>query len=77
MGQELGTNLRVGRMFLVDNLCLQYVTPASVATAVSSISSLALWHARPGYVSSSWVQHLASKDLLNSVSNENFDCVSC
>ena len=77
MGQELGTNLRVGRMFLVDNLCLPHVTPASVAAVVSSISSLALWHARHGNASSSWVQHLASRGLLNLVSKENFDCVSC
>ena len=53
MGQELGTSLRVGHMFLVDNLCLPRVTPASVAIAVSSISSLALWHARLGYAPSS------------------------
>ena len=77
MGQELGTNLRVGHMFLADNLCLPHVTAASVAVAVSSISSLALWHARLGHISSSWVQHLASRGLLNSVSNENFDCVAC
>ena len=77
MGQELRTNLRVGRMFLVDNLCLPHVTPAFVAAAVFSISSLALWHARLGHASSSWVQHLASRGLLNLVSKENFDCVSC
>ena len=45
MGQELGTNLRVGRMFLVDNLRLPHVALASIAVAISSISSLALWHA--------------------------------
>ena len=53
MGQELGTSLRVGRMFLVDNLCLPHITPTSVAAVVSSISSLALWHARLGYAPSS------------------------
>ena len=77
MGQELRTNLRVGRMFLVDNLCLPHVTPAFVAAAVFSISSLALWHARLGHASFSWVQHLASRGLLGSMSPENFDCVSC
>ena len=41
MGQELGTSLRVGRMFLVDNLCLPLVAPTSVVAAVSYISSLA------------------------------------
>ena len=45
-GQELGTGPRVGRMFLVDNLCLPLVAPVSVAAAatISSIPSLALWH---------------------------------
>ena len=42
IGQELGANLRVGCLFLADNLCLPHVTAASVAVAVSSISSLAL-----------------------------------
>ena len=46
-GQELGTNPRVGRMFLVDNLRLPFVAPVSVAAVavISSIPSLALWHA--------------------------------
>ena len=79
MGQELGTGPRVGRMFLVDNLRLPFVAPVSVAAtiAVSSIPSLALWHARLGHASSSRVQQLASRGLLGSVSTENFDCVSC
>ena len=44
-GQELGTGPRVGRIFPVDNLRLPPIAPVSVATAVSSILSLALWHA--------------------------------
>ena len=78
-GQELGIGPRVGRMFPVDNLCRPFVAHVSVAaaTAVSSIPSLALWHARLGHASSSWVQHLDSRGLLDSVSTENFDCVSC
>ena len=54
-GQELETGPRVGRMFLVDNLHLPFVAPVSVAAAiaVSSIPSLALWHARLGHASSS------------------------
>ena len=52
-GQELGTNLRVKCMFLVDNLRLPHVALESVAVAVSSISSLALWHAQLGHASSS------------------------
>ena len=78
-GQELGTDPRVGCMFPVDNLRLPLVAPVSIAAAaaVSFILSLALWHARLGNASSSWVQHLAFRDLLGSVSTENFDCVSC
>ena len=47
MGQELGTDPRVGRMFSVDNLCLPLVAPVSIAAvaAVSLMPSLALWHA--------------------------------
>ena len=66
-------------MFPMDNLRFPLVAPVSVAVAaaVSSIPSLALWHARLGHASSSWVQQLASRGLLGSVSTENFDCVSC
>ena len=51
-GQELGTGLRVRHMFPVDNLRLPLVAPVSIvaAAAVSSIPSLALWHARLGHV---------------------------
>ena len=48
MGWELGTGLRVGCMFPVDNLRLPPVAPVFVAVAavaVFSINSLALWHA--------------------------------
>ena len=78
-GQELGTGLRVRHMFPVDNLRLPLVAPVSVAAAatVSSIPSLALWHARLGHTSSSRVQQLASRGLLGLVSTENFDYVSC
>ena len=79
-GQELGTGHGVGRMFPMDNLYLPPVTPISVAAttaAVSSLSSLALWHSRLGHASSSQVQQLASKGLLGSVSKDNFDCTSC
>ena len=76
-GQELGTGPRVGRMFPVDNLHLPPVAPVSVATAVSSLPSLALWHSRLGHASSSRVQQLASRGLLGSMSKDNFDCTSC
>ena len=80
MGQELGACPRVDRMFPNDNLRLPPVAPVSVAVvavAVSTIPSLALWHARLRHVSSSWVQHMASRGLLGSMSTKNFDCVSC
>ena len=64
-------------MFLVDNLYLPPVALVSVAAAVSSLSSLALWHSRLVYASFSRVQQLASKGLLGSVSKDNFDCTSC
>ena len=66
-------------MFPVNNLRLPLVALVSIAAAatVSSIPSLALWHARLGYASSSQIQQLASRGLLGSVSTENFDCVSC
>ena len=66
-------------MFLVDNLRLPLVAPVSVAAAaaISSIPSLALWHVQLGHASSSRVQQLASIGLLDSVSTENFDCLSC
>ena len=46
-GHELGTGPKVGRMFPVDNFRLPLVAPISVAAAaaVSSVPSLALWHA--------------------------------
>ena len=80
MGQELGTGPRVERMFPMDNLHLPHVTPVSIVattTTVSSIPSFALWHTQLGHTSSSRVQHLVSKGLLDSVSTKNFDCFSC
>ena len=76
-GQELGIGLRVGHMFLVDNLRLPLVAPVFVAaaTTISLIPSLTLWHPQLGHAFSSGVQQLASRDLLGSVSTNNFDCV--
>ena len=66
-------------MFPMDNLRLPLIAHVSVAAtiAISSIPSLALWHARLSYTSSSRVQQLVSKGLLGSVSTENFIYVSC
>ena len=71
-GQELGTGLRVRRMFPMANLRLPLVTSVSVAAAatISSNPSLALWHARLGHTSSSRVQQLVSRGLLGSVSTK-------
>ena len=65
-------------MFPMDNLRLPLVAHVFItaATIVSSIPSLALWHARLCHASSSQVQQLASRGLLGSVSTKNFDCVS-
>ena len=55
-GQELGIGPRVGRMFPMDNLRLPPVALVFVAVAiavVSSIPSLAIWHAQLGHASSS------------------------
>ena len=64
-------------MFPVDNLHLPPVAPVSIAAAVSSLPSLALWHSRLGHASSSRVQQLASRSLLGFVSKDNFDSTSC
>ena len=65
-------------MFPVDNLRLPLVAPVSVAAAaaISSVPSLALWHAHLGHASSSRVQQLASRGLLGLVSTKNLDCIS-
>ena len=67
-------------MFPVGNLRLPPIAPISIAvigTTISSIPSLALFHARLGHTSSSQIEHLASRGLLGSVSTKIFDCVSC
>ena len=61
----------------MDTLRFLPVAPISVATVVSSIPFLTLWHARLGHASTFQVQHLASSGLLGLVSIENFDCVLC
>ena len=76
-GEEIGTGPRVGHMFLVDNFHFPPVAPVSIATAVSSLPPLALWHSHLGHASSSRVQQLTSKGLLGSMSKDNFDCTSC
>ena len=46
MGQELGIDPRVVRMFPMDNLRFPLVAPISItiAAAISSIHFLTLWH---------------------------------
>ena len=74
-GQELGIDSRVWRMFPMDNLHLPPV--AAAVAAISSLSSLALWHSHLGHSPSSRVQQLAFKGLLSFVSKDNFYCISC
>ena len=62
-GQELGTGPRVGSMFSVDNLHLPPIAPVSVATAVSSLTFLALWHSHLGYAPSSRQNGRAKRTL--------------
>ena len=69
------TRPRVGHVFPMDTLRFLPVAPISVATVVSSIPFLTLWHARLGHASTFQVQHLASRGLLGSVSTKNFDCI--
>ena len=63
-GQEFGTDPKVGRMFPVDNLRLPFVTPVSIAAAaaISSVPSLALWHACLGHVSSSQIGRASCRE---------------
>ena len=63
-------------MFPVDNLYLPPIAHVSIAVAVCSLPSLALWHSRLNHAPSSRVQQLASKGLLGSMSKDNFDCTS-
>ena len=64
-------------MFPVDNLHLPHVAPVSIAAAVSSLPSFALWHSHLSHASSSQVQQLVSRGWLGFVSKDNFDCTSC
>ena len=62
-GQELGTGPKVGHMFPVDNLHLPPIAPVSVATAISSLTYLVLWHSHLGYAPSSWQNGRAKRTL--------------
>ena len=73
--QTLGTGRRIGRMFELSSLRLP--TTSISTAAFSSSSSLALWHSCLDHAPTSRVQLLAPKDLLGSVSNSLFDCISC
>ena len=80
MGRKLGTSPRVECMFPMDNFHFPLVTPVFIAattTTVSSLPSLTLLHSRLSHAPFSWVQQLASRDLLDFVSKDNFDCTSC
>ena len=73
--QTLRIGHRIGRMFELSSL---HLFTTSIFAAISSSSSfLVLWHSRLGHASTSRVQLLESKGLLGSISNNNFDCISC
>jgi hypothetical protein len=72
--QTLGIKHRIGRIFELSSLHLPTISISVVASSTSP--SLALWHSHIGHASTSRVQLLASKDLLGSVSNNSFDCIS-
>ena len=76
--QELGTVPELGVCFPWTTFVF-HVAPVSVAATatISSVPSLAFWHAHFGHAFFSRVQQLASRGLLGLVSKENFDCVSC
>ena len=74
--RSLGLVLELGVCFPWTTFVFHLLLLFAVTT-ISSVPSLTLWHARLGHASSSWVQQLASRDLLDSVSTKNFDCVSC
>ena len=63
IGQELETGPKVGHMFPVDNLHLPPIAPVSVATAISSLTYLVLWHSHLGYAPSSWQNGRAKRTL--------------
>ena len=72
--QELRTGRRIGRLSKISSLCL---LATGVSTTTSSSPSLSLWHSRLRHASSSRVQLLVSKGLLDLVCKDNFDCVPC
>jgi hypothetical protein len=77
MSQTLGIGRRVGQMFEFSSL---HLPTSRVSTDVSSPPpSIALCHLSLGHACASWVQLLASRGLLGSVStsSSSFDCVSC
>ena len=70
--QTLWTGRRIGHMFKLSSLHLP--TTSISVSASSSSPSLALWHSHLSHASTC-VQLLASKGLLDSVSNSPFDCI--
>ena len=77
IGQELGIGPKIGHMFPVDEELVASISVATAVVAVSSLHSLELWHSCLGHAPSSWIQQLAFKGLLNSMSKDNFHCTSC
>ena len=64
---------RVGFLFELVSLKI----PSNLLLPCAAATSLAMWHYRLGHVLSSKLRPLISRGVLGSVSNEQFDCVSC
>ncbi|KAJ9550673.1 hypothetical protein OSB04_014718 [Centaurea solstitialis] len=74
--QTLGVGRRVGRVLEVVYIRIPLSSPRVVAS-VSPSSSLDLWHARLGHLSSSRIKMLASSGSLGHVTSSDISCLPC
>ncbi|KAJ9548353.1 hypothetical protein OSB04_020896 [Centaurea solstitialis] len=74
--QTLGVGRRVGRILEVVYIRIP-LQPHSLVASVSQPSSLDLWHARLGHLSSSRMKLLASSGSLGHVTPTNISCLPC
>ncbi|KAJ9562014.1 hypothetical protein OSB04_007174 [Centaurea solstitialis] len=74
--QNLGVGRRVGRVLEVVYIRIP-LQPHTFAASVSQPSSLDLWHARLGHLSSARIKSLASSGSLGHVIPSNISCLPC
>ncbi|KAJ9554225.1 hypothetical protein OSB04_018270 [Centaurea solstitialis] len=74
--QTLGVGRRVGRVLEVVYIRIPLSSPRVVAS-VSPLSSLDLWHAHLGHLSSSRIKMLASSGSLGHVTSSDISCLPC